>query len=47
MSAVERLRAYESLFVNTYKDGVKVGMFRPQDPHPIIMGMFGMVNWLY
>lgn len=53
LSEVERgilknkMRSYESIFVNIYRDGVKEGIFRSLDPHPIIMGMFGMVNWLY
>jgi AcrR family transcriptional regulator len=42
-----RMRTYESIFVNVYRDGVRLGMFKPLNPHAVIMGMFGMINWLY
>ncbi|MEW9673393.1 TetR family transcriptional regulator [Ammoniphilus sp. 3BR4] len=42
-----RVKAYEMLFVQVYKEGINLGHFRSLDPHTVVRGIFGMVNGLY
>lgn len=44
---VERVRRYQSLIKDVYREGVEAGAFRPMDPTLAVNAVLGMVNWLY
>ncbi|MEW9673366.1 TetR family transcriptional regulator [Ammoniphilus sp. 3BR4] len=42
-----KIRAYELIFVEVYREGIKRGVFIDLNPFPVIKGIFGMINGLY
>jgi TetR/AcrR family transcriptional regulator, cholesterol catabolism regulator len=38
---------YEKIFESVIVDGIAQGIFKAIDAHALVMGIFGMTNWLY
>lgn len=43
----EKMRQYESYFIETYKKGIQEGYFKQLEVPVLIKGIFGMINWSY
>jgi hypothetical protein len=41
------MKIYEDIFKEVIDNGIKEGTFKNLDSNALVMGIFGMTNWLY
>jgi AcrR family transcriptional regulator len=45
-SYLERRQAYDALYIDTIREGQRLGLFRDDDPVVLAYAVLGMVNWM-